>query len=249
MAKNKSILKFEGTLDGMTFYKSSDGHLVRTKGGVSKSRIMNDPAYVRTRENMNEFSNVARTGKLLRNSLGSLLRRGKDPRTSSRLMGLLSKIKNLDASSVRGLRVVSQGIGSTEGKTLLQGFDFNKRAPLSQILQTPFDLDTATGILEITDFIPLEHIQMPDGATHVSLTNGVMNFDFETGIYDLQLSPVSNILLDMTSSTITLTPDAMSAGTGNTLHLLLVEFFQEVNGAQYSLRNGAFNVLHLLAVL
>ncbi len=249
MAKNKSILKFEGTLDGMTFYKSTDGHLVRTKGGVSKSRIMSDPAYIRTRENMNEFSSVAQSGKLLRNSLGSLLRRGKDPRTSSRLMGLLSKVKNLDASSARGLRVVSEGIASAEGKTLLQGFDFNKRAHLSQVLLTAFDLDTTTGTLEIADFIPNEHIHKPEGATHVSFTNASMNIDFNTNIYDLQLSPVENILLDMTSSTVSLTPAAVPSGTGNMLYLLLVEFFQEVNGVQYSLRNGAFNVLHLLVVL
>ena len=249
MAKNKSILKFEGTLDGMTFYKSTDGHLVRTKGGVSKSRIMSDPAYIRTRENMSEFSSVAQSGKLLRNSLGSLLRRGKDPRTSSRLMGLLSKVKNLDASSARGLRVVSEGIASAEGKTLLQGFDFNKRAHLSQVLLTAFDLDTTTGTLEIADFIPNEHIHKPEGATHVSFTNASMNIDFNTNIYDLQLSPVENILLDMTSSTVSLTPAAVPSGTGNMLYLLLVEFFQEVNGVQYSLRNGAFNVLHLLVVL
>ena len=49
MAKQKSFLKVAGTLDGLTFYKSVDGHLVRTKGGVSKGRIMNDPAYIRTR--------------------------------------------------------------------------------------------------------------------------------------------------------------------------------------------------------
>ena len=249
MAKNKSILKFEGTLDGMTFYKSSDGHLVRTKGGVSKSRIMSDPAYIRTRENMEEFASVAQSGKLLRNSLGSLLRRGKDPRTSSRLMGILAKVKNLDASSKRGLRVVAEGIGTVEGKALLQGFDFNNRAKLSQVLHAPFTLDTGTGVLEIADFIPLEHLSIPEGATHVSITNASMNLDFATGIYELQLSPASSILLDMSSSTLSLTPAAVPTGTGSMYHLLLIEFFQEVNGALYSLRNGAFNVLHLVAIV
>lgn len=34
MAKLKSLLKIEGTLDGMTFYKKADGqYYVRTKGG------------------------------------------------------------------------------------------------------------------------------------------------------------------------------------------------------------------------
>lgn len=32
MAKLKGILKIEGTLDELTFYKTQDGHLVKTKG-------------------------------------------------------------------------------------------------------------------------------------------------------------------------------------------------------------------------
>lgn len=51
MAKLKGILKIEGTLDELTFYKTQDGHLVKTKGGVSAERIANDPNFQRTREN------------------------------------------------------------------------------------------------------------------------------------------------------------------------------------------------------
>lgn len=55
MAKLKGILKIEGTLDELTFYKTQDGHLVKTKGGVSADRIANDPNFQRTRENGSEF--------------------------------------------------------------------------------------------------------------------------------------------------------------------------------------------------
>ena len=47
MAKFDGIFNLEGTLKGMTFYKSKDGHMVRTKGGVSKERIAKDPAFER----------------------------------------------------------------------------------------------------------------------------------------------------------------------------------------------------------
>ena len=47
MAKFDGIFNIEGTLKGMTFYKSKDGHMVRTKGGVSKERIAKDPAFER----------------------------------------------------------------------------------------------------------------------------------------------------------------------------------------------------------
>ena len=45
-----------------------------------------------------------------------------------------------------------------------------------------------------------------------------------------------------------LTPVAVPVGTGVRLVVLLIEFFQEVNGVKYMPHNGAFNVLHLVAV-
>lgn len=58
-----------------------------------------------------------------------------------------------------------------------------------------------------------------------------------------------NTVLDMNSTTITLTPAGVPTGAGTQLYLLLIEFFQEVNGIQYPLRNGAFNVLNLIDIV
>jgi len=249
MAKLKSIIKIEGTLDGMTFYKSADGHLVRTKGGVSKGRIMNDPKFVRTRENMQEFAHINKSGKELRHALGSLLRRGKDGRVSSRLVSILSKIKKLDGVSARGKRQVNEGIQTAAGKLLLQGFDFNKRAPLRQILLKMYGLDTSNGQVNIPDFIPLEDLNTPEGATHVSISCGVLNYDFATGIGDLQMSNTLSLSIDMQTTQVQIQPSQMPTGSGVNMYIILIEFFQEVNGLQYSLRNGSFNVLHLLDVV
>ena len=70
MARQSSLIKIEGTIDNLTFYKSADGHFVRSKGGVSKNRIMNDPAFVRTRENGAEFSSIVGSGKNFENGIG-----------------------------------------------------------------------------------------------------------------------------------------------------------------------------------
>ena len=248
MAKQQSFLKVAGTLDGLTFYKSVDGHLVRTKGGVSKGRIMNDPAYIRTRENIAEFGTTAQSGKLLRNAIGTMLNRAKDPRMSSRMMGILSKVRQLDSSSARGERVVSEGLLTLNGKQLLKGFDFNNRAALQAVFHAPFNLDTLTGVVTIADFVPLDQLQIPEGATHVSFRTAFINLDFVTGEFNTQYSPVVNTVLDMNSTTITLTPAGVPTGAGTQLYLLLIEFFQEVNGVQYMLNNGAYNVLNLLEV-
>ena len=39
MAKLNGILKIEGTLENLTFYKSADGHMVRTKGDVLRKEF------------------------------------------------------------------------------------------------------------------------------------------------------------------------------------------------------------------
>lgn len=249
MAKQKSILKVEGTLDGLTFYKSIDGYLVRTKGGVSKNKIMNDPAFIRTRENIAEFGKTAQSGKLIRTSIGTMLNRAKDARMSSRMLGILSKVRQLDSNSARGARSVNEGISTPNGKQLLKGFDFNNRAALQTVFRAPFNLNTSTGVVTIADFVPLDQLQVPEGATHASFRSAFINLDFQTGLFDTQYSPVVNIALNMNITTITLTPLAIPLGSGTKFYLLLIEFFQEVNGIQYSLQNGAYNVLNLIDIV
>ena len=63
MARQRSIIKLDGTIGGITFYKSKDGYLAREKGGVSADRIKNDPAFQRTRENGAEFGRAGKAGK------------------------------------------------------------------------------------------------------------------------------------------------------------------------------------------
>lgn len=45
MARQKGIIKLDGTIGDITFYKSKDGYLAREKGGVPADRIANDPAF------------------------------------------------------------------------------------------------------------------------------------------------------------------------------------------------------------
>jgi hypothetical protein len=39
MARQNGILKIEGTLENLTFYKTKDGNPVKTKGGIFVARI------------------------------------------------------------------------------------------------------------------------------------------------------------------------------------------------------------------
>jgi hypothetical protein len=248
MAKLGGILKIEGTLDNMTFYKTKDGHLVRTKGGVSKERIQNDPAFVRTRENGSEFGASASAGKLLRTSIRNLLMKAKDSRVASRLTQAMTRIKNLDSTSARGERKVSIGLGSTEGKEILKGFNFNNQAIIGSVLFAPYSIDALTGEITLTDLNPMNDIAYPSGATHVSLTSAYAKVDFDTGENSIEISPAVNLPIDNTTATQSLVPPAVPSGSGNDFMLILIEFYQEVNGSQYSLNNGAYNVLSIVEV-
>ena len=137
MAKLTSLLKMEGSLDGMSFYKNADGvYQVREKRGVDKSRIQKDAAFQRTRENNQEFADVSIKGKLLRRSLIDVMADVKDRTKSTRMSSVLFKVKSFDTGSIRGERKVSIGILTPEGKVALSNFEFNNSKSLCRILLT-----------------------------------------------------------------------------------------------------------------
>jgi hypothetical protein len=249
MAKQISLLKVNGTLEDLTFYKSQDGLLVRTKGGVSRERIMNDPAFARTRENGSEFAHCASSGRMLRVAAGQLVFKVKDKRLSSRLVKLMSTIKNLDSSSARGERKVALGLQTSAGKELLKGFDFNSKATMSSVFTGTLDLDIATGAITVDPFVPEVQLRIPEGTTHFSMQGAFLNLDFETGIRDISYSTEEFFPYGSTPVTTVLTPSFVPTGSGNQLYFLLIEYYQAVNGVNYPLNNGAYNVLQILEVV
>ena len=151
MAVLKGLIKIEGTLDDLTFYKGKNGYFIRTKGGISKERIQSDPAFIRTRENANEFGLAATAGKILRRALSVLFCNSKDNSLPSRLMSTMMLIKNQDTISSRGLRNPAVGLTTPEGKVLLQNFDCNENAILSQVLRADYTVNTTTGEISILE--------------------------------------------------------------------------------------------------
>lgn len=249
MAKFNGIFEIQGTMKGMTFYKSKvDGSLIRTKGGVSKQRIMTDPAFERTRENGAEFKSVAQDGQLIRKSTGAFYRLAKDSKVVSRLMKVLSDIKKLDDTSVRGERCVQNGLSYPEGKLLLKGFEFNQHSVLNYVMRCNYQLDPATGTFSIADFIPNEHLYYPEETTHVKMSVAVSRVQLENGTFDTVSSVAQELEMNNTVSPVSIAPASIPTGEGFLLFFLLLEFKQEINGVKYPLKNNAYNVLHVLEV-
>jgi len=248
MARQKGIIKLGGTMDGITFYKSQDGYLAREKGGISGSRIANDPAFQRTRENGSEFGRAGKAGKTLRMALRVLLLNSADSRMVSRLTQQMVKVIQADAINPRGLRNVIDGEA-----TLLNGFEFNIKGKLATSLYAPYSvaIDRATGeiTLSLPSFLPNAMIAAPKGTTHYKITSGGAEVDFEAETFVSSTAATAILPWDATASTVVSQLNVVTAASTSPLFLAMgLEFYQEVNGVMYPLNNGSFNPVALVAV-
>ena len=248
MAKQRSIIKLEGTIGDITFLKSKDGYIAKEKSGVSADRIASDPAFQRTRENGAEFGRAGKAGKLLRNALRSLLQRASDSRMVSRLTKEMIRVLQADKTSQRGQRNVLDG--ETE---LLAGFDFNLNAKLSTTLYAPYaaTLNRTTGECKVSlpSFVPLNMIAAPGGTTHFQLFAAAAVIDFEGETYTALSTESAVLPWNVTPTAVINLTHALPAASTHPLFLALgISFLQEVNGNKYALNNGVFNALSLVGV-
>jgi hypothetical protein len=248
MARQKGIIKLKGTIGDITFYKTQDGHLAREKGGIDASRIKSDPAFQRTRENGAEFGRAGKAGKLLRTALRPLLLNSADGRMVSRLTQRMVKVIQADLVSDRGLRNVIDGEAE-----LLFGFEFNIRGKLGTSLFAPFvaSIDRVAGEIkvDIASFVPGNMIAAPSGTTHFKIISGGAEVDFEAETFVVATSETVIMPWDSTPTAVISQTNVVTANSTKPLFLALgVEFYQEINGQMYSLKNGAYNPLSMAAV-
>lgn len=248
MARQAGIIKLKGTIGDISFYKTSDGFLARTKGGVEGDRIANDPAFQRTRENGAEFGRAGRGGKLIRNAIRVLLRNAKDKRVTSRLTTQLLAIVKTDTVNVRGERTIVDG-----NMELLNGFEFNQNGKLGSTLFAPYaaGIDRVSGevSLDVEAFSPLLRINAPGGTTHFSISMGGAELDFENETHIFEMGQTGILPYDNAqAAAVNLTAALTANSTLPILQVVGVEFFQEVNGEMYPLKNGAFNALAAVGI-
>jgi hypothetical protein len=251
MARQQGLLKIDGTLGGMTFYRTKDGSIVKEQLQSTKSKFKSGPSYQRTRENAQEFGMAATSGKMLRDAIRSFMANAADSRVTARLTQVMSYILKEDTTSSRGQRSVAKGLTTINGKAFLRNFNFNNNAILGSVVFKQINLNTATGEILFTNLNPVNEIVFPQGATHVTFRNAFMSIDFTTGQAFVEYSDDHNLSLNGSAADLLLETNAVpTLNPGmNKIYLLAVEFFQEVNGVQYSLKNGAYNCLEIVDVL
>ena len=248
MARQKGIIKLKGTIGDITFYKTQDGHLAREKGGIDASRIANDAAFQRTRENGAEFGRAGKAGKLMRTAFRGALLKAADGRMVSRLTQRMIKVIQADSTSDRGLRNVIDGEAE-----LVQGFEFNIRGKLGTSLFAPYTaaIDRVAGELtvDVPSFIPTNMVAAPTGTSHYKIISAAAEIDFEAETFVVANSETAILPWDAVATVAVNHVNQVTAASTKPLFLVLgVEFFQQINGQMYALKNGAFNPLAVVQV-
>lgn len=258
MARQKGPLKYVGTLGDIRHFKikGNQGYFAGLTGGPTAEQIATDPAFKRTRENMNEFGGSATAGKSLRTSIAGLIRNNGDSQVTGRITAVMKKINLEDGSEARGKR----SILVTVAPQYLEGFEFNKFTSLNGAFNAPYTITPSAGrdssTLDIPSFNPLDRMYVPAGATHFKIINAISVLsDFEynttTGIYEPK-DGTTNGMTDVQDSgylpvnassgalniVSTLSGSPTISADVSVVNVLAVEFYQEVNSNFYLFAQG-----------
>lgn len=258
MARQKGPLKYVGTLGDIRHFKikGNQGYFAGLTGGPTAEQIATDPAFKRTRENMNEFGGCALAGKSLRIGFASLMKTMADSQVTGRLTAIMKKINLEDGSEARGKRAVL----ISQAPHYLKGFEFNRFTSFNATYNAPYTItpgvDRDSSTLEIPAFNPLNYLNIPAGATHFRIINGISVIsDFEynpvTKVYEpkdqelneLKATEFSDYLpVDQDTPDLSLLATLPGPPTMTTdsmvVNVVGVEFFQEVNSNYYVFAQG-----------
>jgi hypothetical protein len=257
MANQKSFLKVQGTIGGLTFYQMNGKDFIKRAGGVSKERILNDPRFKRTRENNQEFSGAAKVAKAIRLALVNGFKTMADSSCSSRIMKLCRDIIGKE-NGIRGQR----SFVPVTHKEMFRDFRFNNSLPLESVFMAPYtqvaNAERNQVVLTIPGFNPANLVNAPAGATHFRIEHRVFalsqyDFNLTSRLYDpadvvwntknqigySDYFPVNENISSATMFTTTL-PGAPAALPADTLLITCIgiEFYQNVSGEYYLLAMG-----------
>ena len=258
MARQKGVIQFIGSIGDLSFYERNGSYFVRTKPGMSRERLMNDPCFERSRENMSEFGLSSHAGKVLRNGLSSIIKRVGDGSIVNRVSSCLRKMigEGSGARGKRDLNILNHG-------NLLIGLELNKNRPFGEVisgtLQAPeVNVSRTEVVWTIPDFNTDLVLSTPPGASHfkfILATSILGDYYFDSslnkylvadaalngkGAYDEMIAPVA--LGGMVGSSIVLIASSGLAGvlplTVAQVAAICVVFYQEVDGEFYELEDG-----------
>jgi hypothetical protein len=235
MAKQKGIVPLVGTIGGINFYYLNGKPVARAAGGGFNGKaIKTKTSMKRVRENAQEFGHCSKVNKAFRAALRPFYAPHKFTFFHSRLMTLFTQLKALDTTHERGRRQVATAVATDEGKRLLLEFNYTPKVDLRQVLPFSMEMDWASYTLSLSDFA-IQQVPFITGATHIGLQFGVLDFNFSTLASELHLAEPMVLAKDFSGTSVSLSPISVPSGVGQSLAVLGVQYYQEVDGRLYVL--------------
>ena len=233
MARQKGLIKLRGTIGDVNFYVTKGvGYARKAGGGFNGKAIKTKASMQRVRENASEFGHCSMVKKQFRRALLPFLEGMKGRDMHSKLMQLFLELKGLDAISERGKRRVKAGVHTAKGKRLLSQFAFTKPSAIFNDLYSKASFDWATQQLAVTDF-DLSGFKTPKAATHLGVTLGVLDFDFDTLDYSLGVSAPYFLEVDAGATSFVLEPDPVVAPTHFGIAVLGLRYYEVIDSEVY----------------
>jgi hypothetical protein len=201
MAKVTAPFEIEGTIDDLTFFKSSGQNLVRLKGksGISKEQFANNPIFNPIREHATEFGSCVRKARVFRLLAKQFYDNAKEVSFAGRVNQLLFEILEEDTTNKRGERKLEIGIQIPELEEILLNFDGNKLRPLNKVLKKKITYDWKQNKINLSSINTEKDINWPEPeANQIHFQLAIANWNYTEDKFENHYS--NEITLEKTNT-------------------------------------------------
>ncbi len=166
MGQQTGIIRIKGKVGELTFSQKGDKTIVGRNSSLSKERILNDPKFRLTRQNMSEFAGASKTAAAIKTALIRAYKGFADKRTFNNLFKITREIINL-GTGTRGRRNANLVANSVQ----FSNFNFHSTDKFNEVFYGAYSItnnaDRNQIDISIPDFNTLDYLTIPQGATHV----------------------------------------------------------------------------------
>lgn len=215
---------------------------------ITRQRFNTDPAFERTRENVEEFKNASKAVKVFKGAFRDVLIVAGDNKITNRLQREAFRVLTTDPASDRGQRSVGKG-----ELDIMKGFNFNSRNGLGETLYTrhTIQVDRASGKVTVNfpEFVPRVRVQASPITTHFQIIVIATAIDFETGRFEYAVKETASLNWDRKpTSPLTLELQLPADSKLPIMVALGVNFEQEINSKKYPLNSATYNAAAIVEV-
>lgn len=230
MAKNQSIVRLSGSIDGVTYTDGKYGKESRSRTSLTKAKMDANPNFRVLRLVQRELTGYSKYGGLLRTGIRGEVRRIMGTRDVQRLNRQFILVKNSDIVNRLGERNVPTGLKTAVGKNYLNHFDFYGSTTVGAVVQRPFAIDMSSGEARIVGFNPMLDLVAPMGCTHVGFKSVMIGLDFDLMAESTTRSEMVTMPLDGPVVDLILQVDGLPVVSTNLFYLIQVLFYKEFGG-------------------